>query len=593
MHLTNLSDHLSLSGRRWNVQQSKFPAGGHFDPALLIAQLLRERNLSLEEQLLPSPDVFPDMSSAVGRIEKAIAREEPIGIFGDYDCDGITAVAQLCRFFGRRGIDPLVRLPHRVRDGYGLSESIVRDCIDAGLTLLITADTGITAAKHIAKLQEYGIDVIVTDHHALPAELPEARALLHPALASDFPQPYPSGAGVVFHLLRALERDVWEGREVDEALAMIGTVADLVPLHGGNRTLVVRGLCSLAALRDGPLARLRDEVKSGDAPLTSTDIAFRLAPRINAAGRMDDPTVALTALLRGGESIALLSRLNGERQRATEDLMKKLLLEVEGNDSPFLVAVSEHYHPGIIGLLAGKLCENTGRPALVAYTDGTLCTGSLRSPRTYDVTAGLVRVASAAKSCHPELACLGRRVGRIEGQGSPLLMSFGGHAQAAGCSFALTGLEELKRTLSADVSSHVPKDSLRPTLEIDAALDPRDISPRFAEQLRRLEPFGQGNPEPLFLLEHVTIMDPRCVGRENRHFQARVGGVKAVGFGLGQFLEHCAHPLDLACRLGENAWNGRRELQLFIEDMRVTTRAPSSLPSERLPQSANSVPLRS
>ena len=257
-----------------------------------------------------------------GRVRGAIAAHETIGIFGDYDCDGITATALLVRFFRRHGVEPVVRLPHRVHDGYGLSRSMVEECAARGITLLLTVDTGITAVQEIAAAAELGIDVIVTDHHHVPAEVPQALALIHPALAPDHPLPHPSGVGVALQFVRALDgTDAWKDHQTDLALAAIGTIADLVELRGMNRTLVQQGIAALNTLQEGPLALLAASVRTHGAPLTSTDIAFRLSPRINAAGRMEDPHIALTALLEGGEALATLERLNAHRQDATGSLI--------------------------------------------------------------------------------------------------------------------------------------------------------------------------------------------------------------------------------------------------------------------------------
>lgn len=493
------------------------------------------------------------MERAVARIRLAMKRGETIGIFGDYDCDGITGVAQIVRFFRRHSIHPHVILPHRVHDGYGLKRHTVEAFGVHGVTLLITVDTGITAVAEIGEAQQkWRIDVVITDHHHLHEELPPAHAILHPLLATSFPPPHPSGAGVAHTLIRALEGEEWEGDETDHALAMIGTIADLVELKGTNRTLVQQGLTALNGLTTGPLALFADAIRSAGNPLTSTDIAFRLAPRINAAGRMEDPSIALTALLEGGEALKDLSSLNARRQESTVKLLEESnrLLGLPERFEPFvlenlpplLCSASPAFPEGIIGLLAGRLTEAYGRPSFVVSISDGECTASLRSTRAYHVTQGLERV-------------------------SDHLSTFGGHAQAAGCTFALKDLEELKRRLTADVAAHTRPEDLRPLLEIDVVLDPKDISLSLCEQLRHLEPFGQGNPEPLFLLKNIRINQPRRVGKEGAHLQGRIAGFKAIGFRLGHLSEETAHPLDIVCKIGIDTWNGDRAPQLVIEDV--------------------------
>ena len=506
----------------------------------MLVRLLKERGIAQDTKLVP-PTVYPDMQKAVERIHAAISHGEHIGIFGDYDCDGVTASAQLVRYFRRQGVEPFVRLPHRVRDGYGLKSNIVEEIIAANVQLLITCDTGITSVNEVSTLSAHGIDVIVTDHHTLHEELPQAFALIHPAL-SPHPLPHPSGSGVVYALISALEDGRWNGMNEDLALAMFGTVGDLVELKSHNRTLVQLGLKAFDALESGPLFALRERCASKGSTTSSTDIAFRVAPRINAAGRMTDATVALQALLDGGNTLAHLDGLNEERQDRTRTLLAEVIETCTAHAAPPLLAqVHEEYPHGIVGLMAGKLTEHFGKPSLVAHTDGTVCTASLRSPSCYNIAEGLGRV-------------------------SDLLMSYGGHAQAAGCTFALEHFATLRDRLIADIRTHVEEEHLVPTIAIDAMLDAKDLTLQFCEKLSLLEPFGQGNPEPLFLLRNVTLQDTRPCGKDQTHLQARICGVKAIGFGMGHLAQR-TEPTDVVCRIGIDAWNGRKEPQIFIQDM--------------------------
>tara|TARA_Y100000310_G_scaffold288548_1_gene314257 strand:+ start:8249 stop:9760 length:1512 start_codon:yes stop_codon:yes gene_type:complete len=503
------------------------------------------------------------MNKTVQRIQSAIDRNELIGIFGDYDCDGVTAVAQLVRYFRRHGQKPYIRLPHRVRDGYGLKSATSKEIIEAGVKLLITCDTGITSVKEIGMLSENGVDVIVTDHHSLHEELPQAFALIHPALCSH-PLPHPAGAGVVFALLNALEDRQWDGMAEDAALAMFGTVGDLVELRGHNRTLVQLGLKALTSLEGGPIGQLRERCKSKDAPMTSTDIAFRVAPRINAAGRMTEADIALQALLDGGDALAQLDLLNEQRQDSTRTLLDSAVQEFDCEAlPPFLAQVSGEYPHGIVGLIAGKLTEHFGKPSLVAHTDGRTCTASLRSPSCYNIAEGLGRVRD-------------------------LLIRYGGHAQAAGCTFDLKNFDALRERLTEDICAQVDEQLLVPTLRIDAILDAKDITTLFCEKLRMLEPFGQGNPEPLFLLQNVSLQDVRTCGKDLTHLQARISGVKSIGFGLAH-LANSSDKFDVVARIGKDEWNGKKEPQIFIVDLSsghfsTPTPEPTSLPLQTHPQ---------
>jgi single-stranded-DNA-specific exonuclease len=486
------------------------------------------------------------MDLATDRIRKAIANKEHVGIFGDYDCDGVTACAQLVRFFRRKNIETFVQLPHRIHDGYGVSIDAIKRFANNNGKLLITADTGIGAHEAIVYANELGVDVIITDHHELPQTLPPAYALLHPALAPSYPKPYPCGAGVVFLLISALEHGEWHGKETDSVLAMMGTVADLVELKGSNRLLVQQGLSNLSKLNDGPLFLLRENAQP-NSHITSTDIAFRIAPRINAAGRMDDPNIALRALLDGGEDLEMLQILNTNRQDITSHMYEKMKKDVDISD-PFLCIANEEYPPGIIGLLAGKLTEQEGKPSMIAHISHDMCTASLRSVPSYNLMEGL-------QTC------------------SDLLTTFGGHSQAAGCTFSYDSFEELGTRLCSDISQKVPIESLAPAIDIDAEIYTREITLDLCETLEELEPFGQGNPEPRFLLRNVSLEYVRCVGTDGTHLQARIDGKKSIGFGLGNLFQETEHPMDIVCRIGIDTWNGARAPQIFVEDMRIANDA--------------------
>ena len=535
---------LSLTGRRWNSTPNAYER----HTASLTRDLLIERDLdhALTKNVT---ELFPDIQTAAKRIHSALEAKETIGIFGDYDCDGITAALQLVRFFRRRGVNPVVKLPHRVHEGYGLHSNTINWFREQGVTLLITVDTGITAVSEIAQAKEHGIDVIITDHHQPTEQLPQAHAIIHPIVAQNFPQPHPAGAGVAFALIHALENGEWEGKDEDEALAMIGTVADLVELRGMNRRLVKRGLERLQTLRHCPLADLRDRTHTS----TSTDVAFRIAPRVNAAGRIDDPHIALRALLDGGDALEALETLNESRQAMTHALFDELSTTID-TTAPLLWSASEAYHPGIVGLLAGRLTERYGKPSCVVHVGKEACTASLRSPSTYHITQGLTRVGN-------------------------LLTRFGGHAAAAGCTVTPDNLDGLRRALTRDIEDTVDPESFTPELTIDAVLNASDLSINLVRDLGALEPFGQGNPEPCILLQGVHLADARLVGSDRTHLQCSVEGTKAIGFRMAELLPHTTKKVDVACRLRIDSWNETENLQLHIEDLRISTQERASLPS--------------
>lgn len=535
---------VSLTGKRWRERGTSV--------SLLPHELTR--GLTLLRGVTDSPKLhasqFTQFEAFKRRMTDAAARRETVGIFGDYDCDGVTSTALMVRHFRRRGMEPVVRLPHRVHDGYGIREKHVQEFADAGVTLLITVDTGIGAPAAIARAREAGMDVCIVDHHHAPPSPPVATAIIHPAYAQGV-HDAPSAATICFALIDALEGGAWEGCETDIALGMLGTVADVMPLTGANRTLVLEGLRALDSLTEGPLFALRKGANI-EGVCTARDVAFRIAPRINAAGRMNDPVLALRALLDGGEALAALERLNVERQDHVEDLRSALWNTLGIGDEtlpsalpPLLFAVSDAYTPGIVGLLAGKLTERTGRPSLVGCVTGDTVTASLRSPPGYHVTQGLERAAE-------------------------FLLEFGGHAQAAGCAFRLANAPALERALCADVTAQVAAESLVPWLEYDAVLEePHTLTTDAVRTLSSLEPFGAGNPEPRFLLPGITLSQVRAVGADGSHLQARIGDVPVVGFRFARHAAHAKAPLDILCRLSLNTWNGRTTAQCIVEDLRI------------------------
>ncbi|MFA6039562.1 MAG: DHH family phosphoesterase [Candidatus Peribacteraceae bacterium] len=538
---------LSLTGKRWVIGED-YRGREQTLPASLA--LLR----GMPDGCAPLPcthpdEVSPHLPQAVERIRRAVEKRETVGIFGDYDCDGITAAVQLFRAFRRRDVTPHVYLPHREREGYGLKEESIRFFAGHGVTLLLTVDTGISSVHELALARELSIDVIVVDHHHLPPELPPAFALIHPGLA-PLPGVMPAAAGVALSVVAALEKDggkdEWEGKDEDMALAAIGTVADLVELRGGNRTLVTQGIAALGRMETGPLRDLLTQAGIAGAP-TSRDIAYRIAPRLNAAGRMADPRIALRALLGDRESLALLESLNRDRQMQTQEILRELQ-RTSPAESAFLIAASPDYPAGILGLIAGKLTETHGRPSMVAQIREDMCVASLRSIPGFHVTEALQSV-------------------------SDLLTSFGGHAQAAGCTFPLAALPELTARLQERASSALTPAQLLPQLRIDGIVDARNVSLELCHALGSLEPFGQGNPEPRFLLPAVGFSTLKRVGKDFMHLQGTLGlpqggNLKAVGFGLSPLFEKIPATCDVACRIGVDSWNGSRRPQIFIEDVR-------------------------
>lgn len=489
---------------------------------------------------------------AVERVRRAATKGETVGLIGDYDCDGLTSSAMLVRSLRRLGIDPIVRIPHRLNEGYGVQMTHIDDLHARGVTLLLTTDTGIVAVDQFAHARDLGMDAIILDHHAF-VDVPPAFAILHPALTTL--SSAPAAAGIAIAFAHALHGDDWQDRGTDVALAAIGTVADVVPLTGDNRTIVREGLRAFTAMGpDTPLGYLRDRSGIKGMP-TSTDIAFRIAPRLNAAGRLGEADIALRALLGDLACVDQLEELNARRQALTRSCMDEALTSVNPSTLPACICVaSENFPKGIVGLVAGKLAETYGRPAAAIAIENGMCTASLRGIPGYDIAAGL--------RAHADL-----------------FTTFGGHAQAGGCTFTLARLPAVMDALARDVTRTVDVTTLHPVLHIDAHISQIHASLAFTDGLAALEPFGSANPEPVFLLPSVTLSGIRRVGSDQRHLQARVGAIGAIGFGLGHLSESLAGTVDLACRITANEWNSTRRPQLSLVDLRQAVQTGASFPS--------------
>jgi single-stranded-DNA-specific exonuclease len=513
----------------------------------IVATLRAERGLSFDPtSKLSDPFLFPEMKKAVERITKAIHTKETVAIFGDYDADGITAAAQMTRFFRRHKVEPVVHLPDRVKEGYGMKKASIDGLKAKGVSLIITVDTGIAAHAEIAHATGLGMDVIITDHHRVQGGRPDAFAVIHPQIPAEFPNQHLSGSAVAFMLIRALENlQPWPGIDIDISLATIGTIADVMPLTGENRTLVIHGLRFMSSLAPSPLKDLIDSVKNG-ASLTAGDVAFRIAPRLNAAGRMSHPDIALQALLVGGEYLEELHRLNGDR-RTFVDLLDEGNADAISHQDGFILVQSPDITPGTAGLLASRLTERYGKPSLVAAVLGENAVASIRSPAGIDV-----------------MECL------EDADVRSLLLTFGGHAQAAGCTFKAADGTKLKDALNRALEKRgILASDLLPSLHIDAEISESQMNMRVAKDLLSLAPFGAGNTEPLFQLSKQKLSDLRTVGAEGAHVQFRIGQIRGIGFRFGKFLDELStSELDLACRIGINEWNGRESLQIVVEDMR-------------------------
>ncbi|MDK2971146.1 MAG: single-stranded-DNA-specific exonuclease [Candidatus Sumerlaeota bacterium] len=525
------------------------------------AEFLNPRLASLRD-----PFELADMQTAVDRTVHAIRHHEKIGVFGDYDVDGICSTALMLLVLRRLGAEPVHFIPHRVLDGYGMSIERVEELAHAGVRLLITVDTGITAVDEIRRAHELGMDVVVTDHHLPEGGLPDAVAIVNPN-RPDAPYDGASlcGTGVAFKFAHALLKCAGEAAESARAflrglldLVALATIADVVPLVGENRILVHHGLQCLSRTRRPGLRALLAESKLSGTALNPHHVGFVIGPRLNAAGRTDHAGTALDLLLTesANEATVLankLSALNRQRRSEEASIVDDAVAQAEsqlasGLDS-ILVVAGLDYHLGVVGIVASRLVERFHRPAIVLRIDPERAKGSARSIPGFDIHEALS-------------AC------------APHLLTFGGHAMAAGLQVAPEHLDDFRAAINDHARPLFEQRDLSPEILVDAPIDGTEITWEFYHDLQRLQPFGEQNAAPLFLLGGARpVGAPRVVGTNHLKVALRSAGstFPAIGFRLGHLLTLCesqSHSVDVVFRPTENTWQGRTDIQLELQDMR-------------------------
>ena len=547
-----------------------------------FSDLLRARGVRTPEDadafLNPSPDslhdplLMPDMDRAAALIRDTVDRGLPILVWGDYDVDGMCAAALLSETLAEMGADVSVRIPLRHSEGYGLNAEGIEAA--KGAALLITVDCGISNVKEVALARELGMRVIVTDHHQLPETLPEADAVLSPLLG-DYPCRCLCGAGVALKLCHALQGPEGALRRLD--LAALATVADVVPLTGENRVIVHAGLRVVSAGRR-PGLRMLIEAAGLHAPLRADDLAFRLAPRLNAAGRLGDASLGVRLLTSDSEEegrrIALqLDDLNRRRQdeerRITAQALQQVAERTDFQAERVLFAQGEGWNPGLIGLTAGRLCERFHYPAIVLSVQGDTATGSCRSVPGVHIFRMLEKCAD-------------------------LLVRFGGHEQAAGLTVAADRIPELRARLNREIREACPDSCFAPAAEYDLELGFGAFTRETVGLLDRLEPCGCGNPSPLFLTRNVSVQQMRKVGRDGSHLKLSLldpSGtlLDGIAFSMGEAADRGWPRVDVLSFPSLNEWNGRVSVQAQVRSLRPAeapagTQSPSAAPTvaERL-----------
>lgn len=508
---------------------------------------------------LANPWDIPGLKEAAVRIKEAVAAGRKILVWGDYDVDGLTATAVLLLFLKKIGAQADPYIPHRHDEGYGLNQEAVRRAARDGYQTIITVDCGISNWAEIELAQQIGLEVIVTDHHNLPDRLPPALSVDPKSLPPEHPSYLLAGVGVAFKLVWALSQLCGQnGQELIAGyldLVALGTVADLVPLLGENRVLVTYGLQVLALGKRPGLRALAAAAGLKVAP-TVENIAFLLAPRLNAAGRLEHAELALQLLLttdrvQAQELARRLNQLNQKRQaagRAIKDSADLWLSRHDWRDEKILVLAGREWHPGVIGIVASQLADDCGRPVVLISQDGELARGSARSVAGVDIYQLL-------SGCREDLA------------------KFGGHSQAAGFSLprqSVPGFQKKLRELARDSISDV---QLIPALDIEAEISLADVTPALWQEIKRLAPFGEGNPEPVFACRRavVTELVPLSGGA---HYRLRLaeGGLTLPGVAWRQKppqVKIVGDRVDLALCLAEDDYERPAQLICQVQDLRT------------------------
>ena len=576
----------SLTGRRWRERTGDPRAGLAIAQRLglpeIIGRVLAARGIGPEEaerflnpllrESLPDPSHLKDMERAASRLASAVERRETVAVFGDYDVDGATSAALLQRFFFAVGARTVVYVPDRQREGYGPNTPALLRLYADGATVAVTVDCGIAAHAPIAAASEAGLDVIVVDHHVGEPSLPPAYAIINPnRLDETSPHRTLAAVGVVFLLVVAVNRELrkrgWYAarREPDLLswldLVALGTVCDVVALVGLNRALVAQGLKVMRKRGNAGIAALADRARVTE-PMGAYHAGFILGPRVNAGGRVgaSDLGARLLATESGEEARALAERLealNAERREIETRVLAQAEAQIEAlGRNALLFAAGEGWHPGVIGIVAGRLKERYGRPACVVAMGDGVGRGSGRSVAGFALGPAVIAARQAG-----------------------LAHAGGGHAMAAG--FSVTGdrLGALKAFLEDRAREALGDGEVVPELGVDGALSAAAASPAFAEMIERVGPFGTGNAEPRFVFPHLRVLRAEIVGSAHLRLiladAAGAGRIKAIAFRAVDgplapaFLNDKGRTFHVAGHLRADRWQGREDVQLLLDDAAI------------------------
>lgn len=544
----------------------------------IVLQLLQNRKIDTQVAIdeffnadyiddTHDPYLLIDMKKAVKRVYKALENKEEVLVYGDYDADGVTSSALLVEVLESIGIRANVYIPQREKEGYGLNMSSVQEIVDRKFNLVITCDCAITNIEEVELFNKNNIDVIITDHHKEPETLPNAYAIIHAGLKRETKYPFHilAGVGIAYKFavgilqsekchLSDKDKEIAEKWLLD--LVAIGTVADMVPLVGENRTLVKYGLMVMKKTRRLGLEKLYEISGTNVEKINSTTIGFQIGPRINSAGRIDHANTSFELvrtknLERAIEIANELNLNNRKRQDITNKILSqaKSQLDCVDKDTKLIWVYDKSWNLGVVGLVAGKLSQEYYRPSFVFGHDGKLWTGSVRGIDEIDLMEVITKVADK-------------------------LERFGGHKSAAGLSVKEENFEEVRNLIEIDVRKRLKDLELSPSTTLDCEINLSDIDWDLWDYLEKFEPFGMENSRPKFLIKDCKINDISFMGKEDNHLRLQVdqfGTVKkVVGFSMSKNFVDIKNndKIDIVVELGVNEWNGNRSLEIYLLDFK-------------------------
>ncbi len=564
---------MSLLNRRWTIHKMdpslSQEISSRFRISPVSAQVLINRGQKTDDQIseflnprlaaLKDPFDIPGMREAVDRVIKAKENGEKVLVYGDYDVDGVTATSITVLALKKIGISSDYYIPHRYDEGYGLNKEAIKKISGQGVKLIITVDCGVSNFSEIDEAGKLGVDVIVTDHHNVQNGLPKAVAVVNPKrLEEPHSSRFLSGAGVAFKFVWALFRamGISESSYIKEFLdlAAMGTVADVVPLVGENRTITVNGMKVLNEKKRVGVRQLIE--KAGiSGRLTTSNVSFMLAPRLNAPGRLEKAELSIRLILendprKAQELAEEVNKINTERQQIGNLIGEEAFAKLENADEKKLIVLSgKNWHPGVIGIVASKIAERFYRPAILISEEGGFCRGSARSIENFDIYSLLL-------SCRD------------------LFSDFGGHKDAAGFEMPSENIPLLEERLNKEIEGILAVDNLVPSTTLDMVVNSDSINIDLARELEKLEPFGSGNPAPVLMCKSMKVSSLKRVGYDGNHLKMKLSDGRSlfdsIGFGMGSLADsiNMSSQYDIAFNLFINEWDGFEIPQMELVDMR-------------------------